>query len=161
MYTENRSDYFTRVRRENSDGDTEENHASDGCREEQCRFVEVFIVAETGIDSKLKKTQTWKYNNHSRDRQRRKRRLGSRNTPLNVLLSEVPAQKSRFMLFISKNTKHIPVPEVSRFREPDVSNEQEKYESNVTAVSKSNLVVTVSHREQQQQATSHPFLAHP
>jgi hypothetical protein len=58
------------------------------------------------------------------------------------------------------NAKHIPVPEVSCFREPDVSNEQEKYESNVTAVSKSNLVVTVSRREQQQ-ATSHPFLAHP
>lgn len=48
------------------------------------------------------------------------------------------------------------MPEVSHFREPDLSNKQERYASNVTAVS-SNLEDTVSHREQQQQqAIPHP-----
>jgi hypothetical protein len=93
----------------------------------------------------------------SRQRQRRKRKVEKYNyfterafvesSSIEILLH---ALTSFYKDIISKDKTYSSARSVC-FREPDVSNEQEKYESNVTAVSKNNLVDTVSHREQQQQ----------
>jgi hypothetical protein len=118
---------------ENSAGHTEENHASNGCRREQCIFVKLFVSGTDRNDRKLKKTQTSTHNNHSPDSDREEggRQRSNSTERAFVGSSSIEMLLHAFLLHHTKislaHTKHIPAPESSHFREPNVSNEQERY----------------------------------